>query len=94
MAAYWKSINKFQEGTKTVQLKAVRADKNSRDEEFTNDVIVFVGLNDQESVSDMSDAELETFVENNCDLTLVDKGLTTEDTPPDHNFLIQPEPEE
>ena len=94
MAAYWKSIIKFQEGTKTVQLKAVRADKNSRDEEFTNDVIVFVGLNDQESVSDMSDAELETFVENNCDLTLVDKGLTTEDPPPDHNFLIQPEPEE
>ena len=34
---------------------------------------------------------LETFVENNCDLTLVDKGLTTEDTPPDHNFLIPPE---
>ena len=94
MAAYWKSIDKFQEGTKTVQLKAVRADKNSRDEEFTNDVIVFVGLNDQESVSNMSDSELETFVENNCDLTLVDKGLTTEDPPPDHNFLIQPEPEE
>lgn len=94
MAAYWKSINKFQEGTKTVQLKAVRADKNSRDEEFTNDVIVFVGLNDQESVSNMSDAELKTFVENNCDLTLVDKGLTTEDAPPDHNFLIQSEPEE
>ena len=34
----------------------------------------------------MSDSELETFVENNCDLTLVDKGLTTEDPPPDHNF--------
>ena len=86
MAAYWKSIIKFQEGTKTTQLKAVRADKNSRDEEFTNDVIVFVALQEQENVSNMSDSELETFVENNCDLTLVDKGLTTEDLPPDHNF--------
>jgi len=91
MAAYWKSIDKFKEGIKTVQLKAVRAEKNSRDEEFTNDVIVFVGLNDQESVSNMSDSELETFVENNCDLTLVDKGLATEDLPPDHNSLIPPE---
>jgi len=81
MAASWKHIDKVQTGNRVTQINALRVDTNSRDEEFSRDVVIFVGIPEQEDVSNMSDSELQTYVENHVDMSLLDDGIATDELP-------------
>src|SRR5210317_878314 len=81
MAASWKHIDRIQSGNRTTQINAIRVDTNSRDEEFFRDVVIFVGIPEQEDVSNMSDSELQTYVENHVDMSLLDDGIATDESP-------------
>jgi len=83
MAASWKHIDRIQSGNRTTQINAIRVDTNSRDEEFFRDVVIFVGIPEQEDVSNMSDSELQTYVENHIDMSLLDDGIATDELPPE-----------
>jgi len=83
MAASWKHIDKVQTGNRVTQINALRVDTNSRDEEFFRDVVIFVGIPEQEDVSNMSDSELQTYVENHVDMSLLDDGIATDELPPE-----------
>ena len=83
MAASWKHIDKVQTGNRVTQINALRVDTNSRDEEFYRDVVIFVGIPEQEDVSNMSDSELQTYVENHVDMSLLDDGIATDELPPE-----------
>ena len=85
MAASWKYIDKIQSGNRTTQINAMRVDTNSRDEEFFRDVVIFVGIPEQEDVSNMSESELQTYVENHVDMTLLDDGIATDELPPEES---------
>ena len=87
MAASWKSIDKVQFGNRTTEVRAVRIDTNSRDEEFFREVLIMVGIPEQEDVSNMSESELQTYVENHVDMVELDKDIATEDLPPEINEL-------
>jgi hypothetical protein len=81
MAASWKHIDKVQTGNRVTQINALRVDTNSRDEEFSRDVVIFVGIPEQEDVSNMTDSELQTYVENHVDMSLLDDGIATDELP-------------
>lgn len=81
MAASWKHIDRIQAGNRTTQINAIRSDTNSRDEEFYRDVVIFVGIPEQEDVSNMNDSELQTYVENHVDMSLLDDGIATDELP-------------
>ena len=81
MAASWKHINRIQSGNRTTQIDAIRVDTNSRDEEFYRDVVIFVGMPEQEDVSNMSESELQTYVENHVDMSLLDDSIATDELP-------------
>ena len=83
MAAYWKNIDKINEGEKTLQIKAVRADKNSRDVEFFREVVFIIGELDQKNVFAMNEEDTKTFVENHIDINVIDVDIATEEEPPE-----------
>lgn len=87
MAASWKSIDRVQFGNRTTEVRAVRIDTNSRDEEFFREVLIMVGIPEQEDVSNMSESELQTYVEDHVDMVELDKDIATEDLPPEINEL-------
>tara|TARA_R100000329_G_C7573917_1_gene203190 strand:+ start:616 stop:888 length:273 start_codon:yes stop_codon:yes gene_type:complete len=87
MAASWKSIDRVQFGNRTTEVRAVRIDTNSRDEEFFREVLIIVGIPEQEAVSNMSESELQTYVEDHVDMVELDKDIATEDLPPEINEL-------
>lgn len=87
MAASWKSIDRVQSGNRTTEVRAVRIDTNSRDEEFFREVLILVGIPEQEDVSNMSESELQTYVEDHVDMVELDKDIATEDLPPEINEL-------
>lgn len=88
MACYWKSIDRKIEGTRATEIKAVRAEKNSKGLEFTRDVLILVGTPEQESVAELNEEKLRVFVENHIHLALIDDGIATEDDPPDHSDFM------
>jgi len=87
MAASWKSIDKIQSGNKTIQVKALRIDTNSKDVEFFREVVIFVGIPEQEDVYNMNETELQTYVENHVDMSELDIGIATEDEPPESEYI-------
>ena len=87
MAASWKSIDRVQFGNRTTEVRALRIDTNSRDEEFFREVLIIVGIPEQEDVSNMSESELQTYVEDHVDMVELDKDIATEDLPPEINEL-------
>lgn len=82
MAAYWKNIDKINEGEKTLQIKAVRADKNSKNVEFFREVVFIIGEPDQKNVFAMNEEDTKTFVENHIDIKVIDVDIATEEEPP------------
>lgn len=88
MAATWKNIDKMESGNRVTQIHAIRVDTNSKDVEFFREVLIIVGIPDQEAVSKMSESELQTYVENHVDMTELDKDIATEDDPPDHREFM------
>jgi hypothetical protein len=86
MAASWKSIDRVQSGNRTTEIKAVRIDTNSKDVEFFREVLILVGIPEQEAVTAMSEKQLQTYVENHVDMTELDKDIASEDEPPQSEF--------
>lgn len=94
MAASWKSIDKVEFGNKTTEIKAVRIDTNSKDVEFFREVLILVGIPEQEAVAAMSEEELQTYVENHVDMTELDKDIATEEEPPESEYVPSEDKEE
>jgi hypothetical protein len=94
MAASWKSIDRLQSGNRTTEVRAVRIDTNSRDVEFFREVLILVGIPEQEAVAAMSEEELQTYVENHVDMTELDKDIANEDAPPESEYVPSEESEE
>jgi hypothetical protein len=87
MAATWKNIDKMESGNRVTQIHAIRVDTNSKDVEFFREVLILVGIPDQETVYGMSETELQTYVENHVDMSELDTGIATEDEPPIADFF-------
>ncbi len=88
MACYWKTIDRKIEGERATEIKAVRAEMNSKKLEFTRDVLILVGTPEQESVAKMNEEELRIYVEDHIHLALIDDGIATEDDPPEHGDFM------
>lgn len=87
MAATWKNIDKTHSGNRVTQIHAVRVDTNSKGVEFFREVLILVGIPEQETVYDMNDTELQTYVENHVDMVELDTDIATEDEPPAHDIF-------
>ena len=87
MAATWKNIDKINSGNRVTQINAVRVDTNSKGVEFFREVLILVGIPEQETVYDMNDTELQTYVENHVDMVELDTDIATEDEPPAHDIF-------
>jgi len=87
MAASWKSIDRTNSGNRTIEIKAIRVDTNSKDVEFFREVLILVGIPEQEDVYNMSEEELQTYVENHVDMSELDIDIATEEEPPESEYI-------
>lgn len=88
---YWKKIRKI-ETDQGVDVRAIRAVSNSLGE-FKSTVLISVSSELVDDVMDYTQEQLQTFVEQNCDIDAIEDGLAQSAYPeePEDNLVYPPD---
>ena len=78
----WKYIGLKEEFGEVVEVQLIRCGKNSDDKEFTSKFSIKVDPSSSEKIKAFSSSELETWVNEMVDVSIIDKGLVVEGTVP------------
>ena len=90
----WKYIGLKQEFGEVVEVQLIRCGKNSDDKEFTSKFSIKVDPSSSEKIKAFSSSELETWVNEMVDVSIIDEGLVVEGTVPNDAKNAKPMEEE
>ena len=89
MAATWSKIFR-QQNQGHLEVIGVRSDSNDLGT-FTRNVVIYVDDSLEDTVNEYSSSELQTYLEERCDITLIDDGLLPTTLPTEDELaLINP----
>ena len=90
----WKYIGLKEEFGEVVEVQLIRCGKNSDDKEFTSKFSIKVDPSSSEKIKAFSSSELETWVNEMVDVSIIDEGLVVEGTVPNDAKNAKPMEEE
>ena len=92
MANIWKYIGLKEEFGEVVEVQLIRSGKNSDDKEFTSKFSIKIDPSSSDKIKAFSPSELETWVNEMVDVSIIDDGLIIEGSVPnDAKNAKQPE---
>ena len=94
MANIWKYIGLKEEFGEVVEVQLIRSGKNSDDKEFTSKFSIKIDPSSSDKIKAFSSSELETWVNEMVDVSIIDEGLVVEGTVPNDAKNAKPMEEE